>query len=74
MNPIVMIYPTYNAAMPRLIVLPYNYTDDQFLQFVTELAAAIRESGSAGYERQSVTMQVLISDGSVWQSVLNVEI
>jgi hypothetical protein len=74
MNPILMIYPTYETAQPQLLTLQRDFTDDQFLSFITALVAAIEEAQAGKYERRSATIQLLINDGVAWQSRLSVDL
>jgi hypothetical protein len=66
--PIVMIYPTYNAAEPRLLSLEREYSDEQFLAFAEELFAAISKAATGNYEQRPVTVQILCRENDGWKS------
>ena len=70
---IVMIYQTYNSYEPELLSLQPNFTDAQFVAFMEKLGAAIKRAQAGGYERHSVTMQVLTNEDGNWISKAAVE-
>ncbi len=59
MEPVLLIYQTYNSAVPSVMGLPRNYTDDDFIRFIDGIATAL-SAAQGGYDHIRMTMQVFV--------------
>ena len=71
---ILLVYPTYdNNTPPRVLSLNRDFTSEQFLKFVTDLAGALNKP-QGGYDHVKVTVAVLMREEGGWAEKLKVEI